>query len=121
MAYDPNNVFARILRGEIPCTKIHETEHTIAFHDLHPQAPVHVLVIPKGAYTSWDDFSARASDAEIADYVRAIGDVARLVGVDTTGYRLFSNHGDHSHQEVPHLHVHITGGRPLGPLLVKTH
>ncbi|MFA5121958.1 histidine triad nucleotide-binding protein [Zavarzinia sp.] len=119
MAYDPSNIFARILRGEIPCQKVHETEHTLAFHDIRPQAPVHVLVIPKGAYVSWDDFSAKASDAEIAAFVRAVGDVARLVGVDASGYRLFANHGEHSHQEVPHLHVHITGGRPLGPLLTR--
>ena len=119
MAYDPSNIFARILRGEIPCKKVHETEHALAFHDIHPQAPVHVLVIPKGSYVSWDDFSAKATDAEIAGFVRAVGEVARLVGVDADGYRLLANHGANSHQEVPHLHVHITGGRPLGPLLLR--
>lgn len=119
MTYDPSNIFAKILRGEIPCTKVHETDHAVAFHDIRPQAPVHVLVIPKGAYVSFDDFSARASDAEIADFIRAVGDVARLVGVDGTGYRLIANHGENSHQEVPHFHVHITGGHPLGPMLMK--
>lgn len=119
MAYDPNNIFARILRGEIPCKTVHETEHSLAFHDIRPQAPVHVLVIPKGAYVSWDDFSAKASEAEIAGFVRAVGEVARLVGVDASGYRLFANHGEDSHQEVPHLHVHIMGGRPLGAMLVN--
>lgn len=119
MAYDPSNIFARILRGEIPCDRVHETEHALAFHDIRPQAPVHVLVIPKGAYVSWDDFSAHATDAEIAGFVRAVGDVARLVGVDASGYRLLANHGPDSHQEVPHLHVHIAGGRPLGPLLLR--
>ncbi len=119
MAYDPNNIFAKILRGEIPARLVHETPHSIAFNDIRPQAPVHILVIPRGAYVSWDDFSKQASDAEIADFVRAVGDVARAAGVDASGYRLFANHGEHSHQEVPHLHVHITGGRPLGPLLTR--
>lgn len=119
MTYDPGNIFARILRGEIPCAKVHETEHTLAFNDIRPQAPTHVLVIPKGAYVSWADFSARATDAEIAAFVRAVGEVARQAGVEDTGYRLFANHGPDSHQEVPHLHVHIMGGRPLGPLLVR--
>src|SRR5262249_53992252 len=106
MSYDPNNVFAKILRGEIPCKKVHEDEHTLAFHDIRPQAPVHVLVIPKGAYVSWDDFSAKASDAEVAAFTRAIGAVARQLGVAEPGYRLLSNIGAHGHQEVPHLHVH---------------
>lgn len=119
MAYDPSNIFARILRGEIPCKKVHETEHALAFHDIRPQAPTHVLVIPKGAYVSWADFAAKASTDEIAGFVRAVGEVAKLVGVEDTGYRLLANHGPDSHQEVPHLHIHIMGGRPLGPLLAR--
>ncbi len=117
MAYDPNNVFAKILRGEIPCRKVHEDEHVLAFHDIRPQAPTHVLVIPKGAYVSWDDFSANASDAEIAAWVRAVGRIARDVGVADSGYRVIANVGPDSLQEVPHLHAHILGGRVLGPLL----
>lgn len=120
-AYDPQNIFARILRGEIPCKKVLETEHSLAFHDINPQAPVHVLVIPKGAYVTYDDFAAKASDAEIADFTRACAQVCAEVGVDASqagsGYRVISNAGEHSHQEVPHLHFHILGGRPLGPLL----
>lgn len=119
MAYDPNNVFARILRGEIPAKKVYEDDHALAFHDINPQAPVHVLVIPKGAYVSFDDFSANASKDEIVGFVRAIGLVARELGLEEGGYRLLANHGANSHQEVPHLHVHIFGGRPLGPMLVR--
>ena len=119
MAYDSKNVFARILRGELPCKKVHETAHTLAFHDINPLAPTHVLVIPKGAYIGFDDFSAKASADEIADYVKAIGDTARKVGVDADGYRLLSNCGVNANQEVPHLHVHIFGGRPLGRMLKK--
>ena len=117
MAYDPNNVFARILRGEIPCRKVYENEHVLAFHDINPQAPVHVLVIPKGAYVSLDDFSAKAPQAEQAAFLRAVGDVARELGLAEPGYRILANHGPHSHQEVPHFHVHIFGGRPLGRML----
>jgi len=117
MAYDTENVFAKILRGEIPCSKVHETDHALAFQDINPQAKVHVLVIPKGAYVSWDDFSANASATEQAEYVAAIGATARELGVDKTGYRLLANHGRDSHQEVPHLHVHILAGQPLGPML----
>lgn len=117
LPYDPANIFARILRGELPSTRVHETEHSLAFHDIAPWAPHHVLVIPKGAYVSWDDFSARASDAEITDYVRAIGHVARAAGLVEPGYRLLANTGAHGGQEVPHLHVHIFAGRPLGPML----
>lgn len=116
-AYDPTNIFARILRGEIPAKTVYEDEFALAFHDIAPQAPVHVLVIPRGAYVSWADFSANAGDAEIAGFVRAVGTVARQLGLDEPGYRLLANAGPHSHQEVPHLHVHIFGGRPLGPLL----
>ena len=117
MSYDPNNVFAKILRGEIPCKKVYEDEHTLAFHDINPQAKVHVLVIPKKPYVSWDDFSAKASDAEIAGFARAVGSIARQVGVAESGYRILANHGRHSHQEVPHLHVHIFGGQPLGRMI----
>jgi histidine triad (HIT) family protein len=116
--YDPDNIFARILRGEIPCAKVYEDEWALAFNDIRPQAPTHVLVIPKGAYVSWDDFSANASAEEIAGYVRAIGAVARQLGVVESGYRLLSNAGLNSHQEVPHLHVHLFAGRKLGPMLV---
>lgn len=117
MAYDPENIFARILRGEIPCTKVYESDHALAFEDINPQAPIHVLVIPKGAYVSMDDFSAHASDAEIAGFVRAVGETARAIGAADPGYRILANHGKDAHQEVPHLHVHIFGGRFLGPML----
>lgn len=117
--YDDQNIFARILRGEIPANKVHEDEWALAFHDINPQAPTHVLVIPKGAYVSWDDFSARASEAEIAGFVRAVGHVAREAGLVAPGYRLLANAGLDSHQEVPHLHVHLFAGRPLGPLLAR--
>ena len=115
--YDDNNVFAKILRGELPCKKAWESEHALAFHDINPQAPVHVLVIPKGKYVSMDDFAANASDAEIAGLWRAVGETARALGVDRTGYRVLANHGRNAHQEVLHLHIHIFGGRPLGPML----
>ena len=117
--YDDSNIFARILRGEIPCRKVYEDEHALAFHDIAPQAPVHILVIPKGAYVSWDDFSERAPDAEIAGFVRAVGRVARDAGLVAPGYRLLANVGANSGQEVPHLHVHIFGGRGLGPMLAR--
>jgi len=117
--YDDSNVFARILRGEIPCRKVYEDEHALAFHDINPQAPTHILVIPKVAYVSWDDFSARASEGEIAGFVRAVGHVAREQGLVAPGYRLLANAGINSHQEVPHLHVHIFAGRPLGPMLAR--
>jgi histidine triad (HIT) family protein len=117
--YDESNIFARILRGELACAKVYEDEHALAFHDIHPQAPVHVLVIPKGAYVSWDDFSARAPDDEIAGFVRAVGHIAREAGLVAPGYRLLANAGMNSGQEVPHLHVHLFGGRPLGPMLSR--
>jgi histidine triad (HIT) family protein len=117
--YDPNNIFARILRGEIPCRKVHETDHALAFHDINPQAPTHVLVIPKGAWRSWADFAASADEAEIAGFVRAVGETARLLGLDEPGYRLLANAGVHAHQEVPHLHVHIFGGRQMGAMLPR--
>lgn len=117
--YDADNIFARILRGEIPAKRVYEDEHALAFHDIAPQAPMHVLVIPKGAYVSWDDFSARATDAEIAGFVRAVGHVAREHGLVEPGYRLLANIGGHGGQEVPHLHVHLFGGAPLGPMLSR--
>lgn len=117
MAYDDSNIFAKILRSEIPCNKIHETDHALAFHDINPQAPVHALVIPKGRYVSMDDFTAAASDMEIAGFWRAVGETARILGVDKSGYRTLANHGRDSHQEVMHLHIHILGNRPLGPML----
>jgi diadenosine tetraphosphate (Ap4A) HIT family hydrolase len=117
LPYDDANIFARILRGEIPSRKVYEDEYALAFHDINPQAPVHILVIPKGAYVSWDDFSARAPDQEIAGFVRAVGHVAREQGLVAPGYRLLANAGLNSGQEVPHLHVHLFGGRGLGPML----
>ena len=117
--YDESNIFARILRGEIPCQKVHEDEHALAFRDINPQAPTHILVIPKGAYVSWDDFSARGSAEEIAGFVRACGQVAREQGLVEPGYRLLANVGGDGGQEVPHLHVHIFGGRGLGPMLAR--
>jgi histidine triad (HIT) family protein len=119
MPYDDSNIFARILRGEIPCGKVYEDEAALAFRDINPQAPTHILVIPKGAYVSWDDFSKRGSDAEIAGFVRALGRVARDAGLVAPGYRLLANVGGHGGQEVPHLHVHIFGGRGLGPMLAR--
>jgi histidine triad (HIT) family protein len=115
--YDKDNIFARILRGEIPCNKVHEDEHSLAFHDINPQTPVHVLVIPKGEYVNMDDFSANASDAEIAGFVRTIGLVARQMGVAEGGYRFLANNGTNALQEVPHLHVHVFGGKNLGRMI----
>ena len=117
--YDEANIFARILRGEIPCNKVHEDEHALAFYDISPAAPVHILVIPKGPYVSWDDFSERGSVEEIAGFVRAVGHVAREQGLVAPGYRLLANVGANGGQEVPHLHVHIFGGAPLGPMLSR--
>jgi len=115
--YDPANIFARLLRGEIPCKRVHEDEFALAFHDINPLAPSHVLVIPKGAYVSAADFHATASADEIAGFWRAVGLVAKSLGLEATGYRLLANMGPHSGQEVPHFHVHILGGRPLGRML----
>lgn len=117
MSYDRNNVFARILRGELPCRKVYEDEHVLAFHDIRPQARTHIVVIPKGEYVSVDDFSATASDAELAAFMRAIGQIARQQGVGEGGYRILANHGQAAHQEVPHFHLHVFGGRDLGPML----
>jgi diadenosine tetraphosphate (Ap4A) HIT family hydrolase len=119
LPYDDQNVFAKTLRGEIPSEKVYDDAYAFAFHDINPQAPTHILVIPKGAYVSWDDFSARASDAEIAGFVRAVGKVAREAGLVEPGYRLLANTGPDSHQEVAHLHVHIFAGKPLGPMLAR--
>ena len=117
--YDDNNIFARILRGEVPSKRVYEDEFALAFHDINPLSPTHILVIPKGPYVSWDDFSERASEAEIAGFVRAVGKVARDSGLVAEGYRLLANVGPHGGQEVPHLHAHIFGGRPLGPMLAR--
>ena len=119
LPYDDQNVFAKILRGEIPNKTVYEDEWALAFHDINPQAPLHVLVIPKGPYVSWDDFSARASEAEIAKFIRAVGHVAREAGLVEPGYRLLANIGQHGHQEVPHLHVHVFGGRQFGAMLPR--
>ena len=119
LPYDDQNIFAKILRGEIPATRLYEDDYALAFPDINPQSPTHILVIPKGRYVSWDDFSARASDAEITGFVRAVGTVARDAGFVASGYRLLANTGLDSHQEVPHLHVHIFAGRKLGPLLAR--
>jgi histidine triad (HIT) family protein len=119
LPYDPNNIFAKILRGEIPCKKVYEDDFSLAFHDIAPQAKLHVLVIPKGAYVSWDDFSAKAPDAEIAGFIRAVGHLARDLGLVAPGYRLLANVGHDGGQEVPHLHVHLFGGEPLGRMIAR--
>ncbi len=116
--YDDNNIFARLLRDEIPSTRVYEDDYAVVFRDIAPWAPTHLLAIPRGAYVSWDDFSERASDAEIAGFTRAIGRVARDAGLVAGGYRLIANIGGDAHAEVPHLHVHILAGRALGPMLV---
>lgn len=120
MTYDNNNIFAKILRGEIPCKKAHEDAHVLAFHDIQPQAPVHILVLPKGAYTDMSDFSARASAEEMAALFKAVGKIAADNGLAKGGYRVISNCGLNGGQEVPHLHLHILGGRPLGRMLQVT-
>ena len=117
--YDHSNIFARILRGEIPAKTVYEDDYALAFHDISPRAPVHILVIPRGPYVSWDDFSENGSEAEIAGFVRAVGHVARMQGLVAPGYRLLTNIGADGGQEVPHLHVHLFGGRPLGPMLAR--
>jgi diadenosine tetraphosphate (Ap4A) HIT family hydrolase len=117
--YDDSNIFARILRGELPSSKVYEDDHVLAFNDINPLSSTHVLVIPKGRYVSWDDFSATASDEEITAFVRAVGKIAREAGLVGSGYRILANTGLNSGQEVPHLHVHIFAGRPLGPMLAR--
>ena len=119
MAYDQQNIFAKILRGEIPCTKVYEDDWALAFNDINPAAPIHVLVIPKGAYVSIDDFTAEATTDEIAGFYRAVGKVARDLGLSEPGYRTLNNTGADGGQEVPHFHVHVFGGKPLGPMLVS--
>jgi histidine triad (HIT) family protein len=117
--YDDNNIFARILRDEIPSRRIYEDEWAVAFHDINPQAPVHVLVIPRGKYISLSDFVEQAKDAEIAGFFRAVGMIARQLALEEPGFRVLSNVGAHSGQEVPHFHVHLFGGGPLGPMLAR--
>jgi diadenosine tetraphosphate (Ap4A) HIT family hydrolase len=117
--YDDANIFARILRGEIPCKRVHEDEHALAFHDINPQTPVHVLVIPKGRYVSIADFSAQASEAEIAGFWRVVGQVAKDLGLEAGGYRVLTNMGVDGGQEVPHFHVHIFGGRRVGRMVPR--
>src|SRR5437879_10401781 len=117
MAYDRKNIFARILRGELSCDKVYEDEHILAFRDIRPQAPTHIVLIPRGEYVSVDDFSEKASEAELAAFVRAIGRIAHQQGVADSGYRILANHGPAAHQEVPHFHFHLFGGRDLGPML----
>ena len=119
LPYDDSNIFARILRKEIPSQTLYEDEFALAFPDINPAAPMHILVIPKGRYVSWDDFSAKASDAEISGFVKAVAKVARDAGLVESGYRLLANTGVDSNQQVPHLHVHIFGGRQLGPMLAR--
>jgi len=119
MDYDRNNVFARILRGEIPCNKVYEDKYVLAFDDITARAPTHVLVIPKGEYVSLDDFTANGSEAELASLIRAIGHIARERGVSESGFRIIANNGPAAHQEVPHFHVHVLGGRDLGGMLPR--
>tara|TARA_B100000575_G_scaffold285518_1_gene280923 strand:+ start:902 stop:1267 length:366 start_codon:yes stop_codon:yes gene_type:complete len=119
MSYDPSNVFARILRGELPCKKIAEDEHTLAFEDINPQAPVHILVIPKGSYVDWSDFTINASKVEHSALTKMIGHVAKLTGINSSGYRIISNNGNDGHQEVPHLHMHVLGGSAVGPMVTQ--
>jgi diadenosine tetraphosphate (Ap4A) HIT family hydrolase len=117
--YDEGNLFARILRGELPATVVFENEHAVVIHDINPLAPVHLLAIPRGPYVSWDEFYSTASDAEMAALTRAVGEAARQVEASTGGYRVLSNVGKRAGQEVPHLHIHIFGGQPLGPMLAR--
>jgi histidine triad (HIT) family protein len=117
--YDDGNIFARILRGEIPSKPVFENEWALAFHDINPQAPLHILIIPKAPYCSLADFSANATDAEIAGFMRAVGTVARQMGLEAPGYRMLANMGEHGGQEVPHFHVHLFGGRPLGRMIPR--
>ena len=118
-AYDDQNIFAKIIRGEIPCDKVYEDEHVLAFNDIAPRSPTHILVIPKNAYVSYADFSANASAEEIAAFVRAVGHIAREKGLDEPGYRILANHGRDGRQEVPHFHLHIFGGADCGPMIKR--
>jgi diadenosine tetraphosphate (Ap4A) HIT family hydrolase len=119
MAYDPNNIFAKILRGEIPCGRVFENEHTLAFRDIHPKAPVHILVIPKGAYEDLTAFASLAPAVEIESFHRAVADIVKAEGLDKTGYRVIANTGLHGGQEVPHYHLHILGGGFIGPMVAR--
>ena len=119
MAYDENNIFAKILRGEIPCTKVYEDDHALAFRDINPMAPTHVLVIPKGPYVSMADFGATAPADMVAGFFQAVAKTAEQLGVVESGYRILANHGQDANQEVPHFHIHIFGGRPLGPMIKR--
>ena len=117
MSYDDQNIFAKILRGEIPCDKVYENDHALAFRDIAPQAPVHVLVIPKGPYVSYVEFSEQASDTELAGFMRAVGAVAAKLGIAEAGSRILSNQGGDGHQEVPHFHLHVFAGKNLGRMI----
>jgi len=117
VSYDQNNIFAKIIRGEIPCKKVYEDDHVLAFHDIQPQAPTHILVLPKGPYRSLNEFSAEAGDEEIAALFRAVGKIARDFDIAETGYRIIANTGENGGQEVPHLHIHLAGGKRLGRML----
>lgn len=119
LPYDDSNIFARILRGELPSKKVYEDDHVLAFEDISPAAPVHILVVPKGPYVSWDDFAAKASDAEIGAFVRAVGKIARDKALVKPGYRVIANIGADSGQMVPHFHVHILGGRSMVALVAE--
>lgn len=119
MGYDNENIFAKILRKEIPAKIVAENGHALAFHDIHPQARFHILVIPKGAYSSFDDFAQKASHQEIAALMQLAAEVAQDLGLRASGYRILANHGKDAHQEVPHFHLHIFGGEPLGPMLAS--
>lgn len=120
MAYDENNIFAKILRGELPCNKVYENEHALAFHDINPLMPVHVLVIPKGHYVTLNDFTDQGAPEALAGFLQAVGESARIVGVEADGYRIVANNGRHAHQEVPHFHVHIFGGREISGRMIKS-
>ena len=115
--YDPNNIFAKILRGEIPCKKVYEDDHVLAFRDIRPQAKVHALIVPKGAYISAQDFSAKASEAEIVGFTRSIAKVVDRLGLADGGYRIIANTGSDGGQEVPHYHIHILGGQKIGRMV----
>lgn len=119
MSYDQSNIFAKILRGEIPCTKVYEDDYALAFHDIRPLAPVHVLVIPKGPYVTLHDMTREATPEFVGGFFRAVAEVARVTGATETGYRILANNGEDSHQEVPHFHVHVFAGRRLGPMLKR--
>lgn len=119
MSYDDNNIFAKILRGEMSCSKVYEDEYALAFYDIDPQTPIHVLVIPKGKYVSFEDFSANAPSAELVGFDRAVGRVTRELGLVEAGYRILANHGEDAGQVVPHYHLHIFGGGNLGPMISR--